>query len=146
MKIKVPASAGTYLIVVRVVRQGNFFFPFHLYVTGKKKSDIFFEKILRRFSMAFDPDQLLQCSRRWSNMTLKERLRVDEIIRELADRQGVSPAQIRREIQECIDDAWANKTRESAAAWLEYFPDGRKPSVEKFIVTLGKRIRNELPN
>lgn len=74
-------------------------------------------------------------------MTITERIRIESLIRELARRNRTSPAAIRRDIQEAIDEAWDNKTPSSAAAWLEYFPDGEKPTVEVFICRLGTELR-----
>lgn len=74
-------------------------------------------------------------------MTFKERIKVNAIIQNLADRDGITPAEVRASIQEAIDEAWDNKTADSAAAWLRYFPNGKKPSIEQFIVTLGKELR-----
>ena len=68
--------------------------------------------------------------------------KVEAVIRELAKKEGCSPAAIRQSIQESIDDAWDNRvSRESTAAWLQYFPDGKKPSVDEFITRLASIIR-----
>ena len=50
--------------------------------------------------------------------------------------------EVRLSIQEAINEAWANSRTDPAAkaAWDEYFPDGRKPSVEAFIAHLGNRL------
>lgn len=74
-------------------------------------------------------------------MKIKERIKVNTIIQNLAARDGVSPAEVRASIQEAIDEAWNNKTTDSAAAWLRYFPNGKKPSIEQFIATLGSELR-----
>lgn len=78
-------------------------------------------------------------------MTLREQLGVDKIIKDLANEEGLSPADVRQSMQDCIDAAWSNKTSDSSEIWLKFFPDGQKPSVEKFIVTLGKELRNRVP-
>lgn len=75
-------------------------------------------------------------------MTLNEYVNVKFIIHNLARTEGKPASEIRCEIQKSIDEAWTNKTAETAAAWLKYFPDGRKPSVEKFIVTVGSKLQS----
>lgn len=74
-------------------------------------------------------------------VTLKERIRAKAVIQELAQREGKSPEEIRRSMQECIDEAWDNKTQTSAAAWLRYFPDGKKPTLEEFMCRLAKELK-----
>lgn len=75
-------------------------------------------------------------------MTLLEFLKVQRVLQSIAARDGVTVLEVRLSIQEAINEAWANsRTDPSAkAAWDEYFPDGRKPSVEAFIAHLGNRL------
>ena len=77
-------------------------------------------------------------------MTLDERLKVQRILKTMADEQGCTIAQIRRSIQVCIDDGWRiswdTNDEEAQQRWLQIFPDGKKPTVDQFIVALAKRI------
>lgn len=76
-------------------------------------------------------------------MTLQEQLRVQKILRVMAYEQGCTTAQIRHSIQEAIDEAWSNTWNNGDVAaqqhWQLIFPDGRKPTVDQFIVALAKR-------
>lgn len=54
---------------------------------------------------------------------------LDGIIREVARRYGVSPEEVRREMQAALDLTWRNGP----------FPNG-KPSLEEFVVTLARSI------
>lgn len=76
------------------------------------------------------------------NMTLLEFLKVQRVLQSIAARDGVTVLEVRLSIQEAINEAWANSRTDPAAkaAWDEYFPDGRKPSVEAFIAHLGNRL------
>lgn len=75
-------------------------------------------------------------------MTLLEFLKVQRVLQSIAARDGVTVLEVRLSIQEAINEAWANSRTDPAAkaAWDEYFPDGRKPSVEAFIAHLGNRL------
>ena len=75
-------------------------------------------------------------------MTLQNLCRAWSKIRLIAEDEGTTPAEVRRSMQESIDKAWDNQTGDSAAAWLTLFPDGKKPSVEHFIITLGYHLRH----
>lgn len=74
-------------------------------------------------------------------MTLKEWIRAKAVIQELADREGKTPGEIRASMQEAIDEAWATADPAAKARQLELFPDGKKPTVEHFMLTLSKYIR-----
>lgn len=61
---------------------------------------------------------------------------MDEIIRKVADRYGVSPEEVRREMQAALDATWAG---EGGPKRDELFPDG-KPSLEEFVVALARNV------
>ena len=48
---------------------------------------------------------------------------------------------IRAEMQKALDESWKNPL--ASAAWKEYFPDGKKPTVEEFIRVISEKIRKE---
>ena len=75
-------------------------------------------------------------------MKLLEFFRVQRVLQDMAARDGGAVLEVRLSIQEAINEAWANSRSdpEAKAAWDKYFPDGRKPSVEQFIVHLGRRL------
>ena len=70
-------------------------------------------------------------------MTFKDYLRVQAVLRATAAREGISVAEVKRNIQEAIDAAWADPAGREAQQ--ELFPEG-KPTPEEMIVRLGKRI------
>lgn len=75
-------------------------------------------------------------------ITIKDKIKLEAMIRDLAEKEGVTPAEIRQSMQETIDDAWDNKGKRGCAnAWLKYFPDGKKPTLEEFLVRLASIIR-----
>ena len=75
-------------------------------------------------------------------MTIEEKLRAKLVIREVARRENKSPAAARAAMQEALDEAWEQslKDPEGAAVWRGYFPDGKKPSLDEFIVRMAKLL------
>ena len=75
-------------------------------------------------------------------MTIEEKLRAKLVIREVARQEGKSPATVRAAMQEALDDAWEKSLNdpEGSAVWRGYFPDGKKPSLDEFIVQMAKHI------
>ena len=64
------------------------------------------------------------------------------VIRRTADHFGESELQIRKDMQEALDAAWATDDPAAKKLQEELFPDG-KPSLEQFIVTLGRYIKDQ---
>lgn len=68
-------------------------------------------------------------------MTVEEKQRVQNIINQIAWKQGVAPDAVRASMQEALDEAWKRSLKEPAtrATWKIYFPANEKPSLEEFI-------------
>ena len=77
-------------------------------------------------------------------MTLIEWLKVKKILWIMATQQGCTMAQIRHDIQVCIDDAWncawTPGNLKDQINWQRVFPGGKKPTVEQFIVAMARRL------
>lgn len=73
-------------------------------------------------------------------MTIKEKIKVQRVIRMLAQRDGIRPEDVRASMQEAIDAAWENQ--DPAVRWkqLQMFPAG-KPTVEAFVLRLAKELK-----
>ena len=73
---------------------------------------------------------------------LQDFVRVQRVLRHLAEAQNLTVRQVRRWIQEAIDEAWVNSRGDPAAKakWDTYFPDGHKPTLEEFMVHLGNQL------
>lgn len=56
-------------------------------------------------------------------------------VRQIAEKYGVSPKQVEKDMKEAIHIAILNrnKTLESQALWDKLSPDGSEPTVEDFI-------------
>ncbi len=76
-------------------------------------------------------------------MTYDEIMKVWTIFEIMAAKKGITPAEIRKELQEGIDLAWASTDPIIQANHLRLFPQG-KPSVEAFLLKLAKDLKNEL--
>lgn len=74
-------------------------------------------------------------------MTISEWLRAKAVIQTIATQEGKTPAEIRASMQEAIDEAWNTDDPAARAKQLQLFPDGKKPTVERFMLTLSKYIR-----
>ena len=75
-------------------------------------------------------------------MTIEEKLRAKLVIREVARQEGKTPAAVRAAMQKALDEAWERslKDPEGTATWRGYFPSGKKPSLDEFIVQMAKQI------
>lgn len=75
------------------------------------------------------------------NVKLGDKLRAKAVIRQVAEQQGLSTAEVRREMQLALDEAWATADHGAQQRQHELFPDG-KPSLEQFIMTLAGELRS----
>lgn len=73
-------------------------------------------------------------------MKIFDTMRGKAAIQETADRFGQSPEQVRRDMQEAIDAAWASDDPAALELQHQLFPEG-KPTPERFILALSKVIR-----
>ncbi len=75
-------------------------------------------------------------------MKIFDTMKGRSVIRRTAGHFGQSEQQIRKDMQEALDAAWG--TDDPAAKELQgkLFPDG-KPTLEQFIVTLGRHIKEQ---
>ena len=77
-------------------------------------------------------------------MTLIEWLKAKKTLCILAAQQGRSVADIRGAIQAAIDDAWNRAwtpgNLHAQVAWQRLFPGGNKPTVEQFLVVMGRKL------
>lgn len=71
-------------------------------------------------------------------MTFASKIRVNALFLELAQKRGVSPAAVRKEIQKAIDEAW--ECQDPGVRWkqLQLFPTG-KPTPEQFIAQVARQ-------
>ena len=61
---------------------------------------------------------------------------MDEIIRKVAERYGVTTDEVRREMQAALDATWAGQ---GGSERDRLFPNG-KPSLEEFVTTLARSV------
>ena len=64
------------------------------------------------------------------------------IFKENAKQHGVSVAEVMRDIQEAIDEAWNNPDPAIRESQRKMFPNG-KPSIEEFIKAMAKQMKWE---
>lgn len=72
-------------------------------------------------------------------MTTAEKNRVDAVIQNLAQREGIPSEEVRKRMQESIDAAWDSQDPDAQAYQRQLFPAG-KPTLEAFIVRLAREI------
>lgn len=56
-----------------------------------------------------------------------------DVIREIAKRHGVSPEEVRAEMEQAIGQAFAAQAPKARKLWGEVAPDGTQPTPEEFI-------------
>ena len=62
-----------------------------------------------------------------------------KIYREIARKHGVSVTEVKRDMQEAIDEAYKNPTFH---AWCVYSKD-EKPTIDEFVEHLARRVKTE---
>lgn len=75
-------------------------------------------------------------------MKILDNMKGRSVIRCTADHFGESELQVRKDMQEALDAAWATDDPAAKKLQEDLFPDG-KPTLEQFIVTLGRHIREQ---
>lgn len=63
------------------------------------------------------------------------------VIKKVAEKYGTTPDEVRKEISLAIDMGYSNPDPEVQEMWKKLFPDGKKPSPEKFIKVLAKEVK-----
>ena len=74
-------------------------------------------------------------------MTPSELLRTRRALKTVAAREGTTVAQVKQNIQEAINEAWASPVGHTAQQRL--FPGG-KPTVEEFLITVTAYVNVKL--
>lgn len=75
-------------------------------------------------------------------MKIFDTMRGRASIRRTADHFGQSEEQIRKDMQEALDAAWATADPAAKKLQEEMFPGG-KPTLEQFIATVARQIREQ---
>lgn len=69
-----------------------------------------------------------------------------KIIRQVAKNNGVSPKEVERDIKAAIRAAMASENPETQAFWREISPNGKEPSVDRFLKFCAKRCKDTIDN
>lgn len=79
-------------------------------------------------------------------MTIKERIQARLVLCAVAQKYGQPVEQVRQEMQTAIDAAWDQAWQpgnlQAQVEWQRWFPGGRKPSLEQFLITMGQQLRS----
>ena len=75
-------------------------------------------------------------------MKLFDNLKSKAAIRGTADHFGQTPEQVRLDMQEAIDEAWATADPAAKALQEQLFPAG-KPTPEQFIATVARYMKDK---
>ena len=77
-------------------------------------------------------------------MTTKEWFKAKKAIRNMANMQGITIEQARMLMETYIDEAWKHVwtpgNLNDQVTWQKLFPDGKKPTVEQYIVAMGRKL------
>lgn len=63
---------------------------------------------------------------------------VNKLLKSMAEKEGTSVEEIRKEMQNAIDAGFANTDPAVKAKWTEMWGEGRKPTVDEFICKMYK--------
>lgn len=63
------------------------------------------------------------------------------IMEQIAAQEHTTPEEVYQDIQNTIDGAFSDPDPSIRAAWNNYFPSGKKPTPEEFIIKMAKIIR-----
>ena len=67
-------------------------------------------------------------------------------LRKVAEENGVSVEEVRREIQAIIDDLYNNDDPEIKSKWRSITETGQKPNVEQMIEYLTAKVTSQMNN
>lgn len=70
-------------------------------------------------------------------MKFMDKLKGQAVIRQVAQREGLSEGEVRRQMQAALDAAWDSTDGAVKAEQARLFPDG-KPTLEQFILTVAR--------
>lgn len=76
-------------------------------------------------------------------LSFKELARCRQIIRDVAENDGQTEAEVRKQMQALLDISWSQDDPGMRAKLDALFPDG-KPSLEEFILILSGEVREGL--
>ena len=66
----------------------------------------------------------------------------EKLIRIIADKNGVTPGDVEREMQTAIDEGMKSRDPAIRKTWAKLSPSGRKPSPKDVIEYAVNRVRN----
>lgn len=70
-------------------------------------------------------------------------MKFDNIIRQIAMQNGVTPAEVKKDMQEAIREAMASPDPKVQAEWKKISPSGKEPSIEELLTYLTLRLVSE---
>lgn len=75
-------------------------------------------------------------------MSIRNNIKGKAVIRRTAQHYDMPTAEVRAEIQKCLDDAWNTDDPAVKQAQEKLFPEG-KPTMEEFICRVAAAIKRE---
>ena len=66
-----------------------------------------------------------------------------DVIKEIAKRHGVSPEEVRAEMEQAIKLAFGNQDPKARKLWEKLAPDGTQPTPEEFISRVAHMAKRE---
>lgn len=67
-------------------------------------------------------------------------MKFDNIIRQIAMQNGVTPAEVKKDMQEAIREAMASPEPKVQAEWQKISPNGTEPSIEELLTYLSLKL------
>lgn len=64
---------------------------------------------------------------------------IERVIARIAEQAGTTPGEVRQDMQEALDAAWASNDLATKRRQYELFPEG-KPTLEQFILLMAAQL------
>ena len=67
-----------------------------------------------------------------------------KIIKQIAIKNGVSPAEVEADMREAMRAGMASTDPHAQELWKQIAPDGKEPSIDRFLEFVSGRVKSEM--
>ena len=67
-----------------------------------------------------------------------------KIIKQIAIKNGVSPAEVEADMREAMQAGMASTDPRAQELWKQIAPDGKEPSIDRFLEFVSGRVKSEM--
>lgn len=70
-------------------------------------------------------------------------MKTNKIIKQIAKERNMTPKEVEEEMRSAIREAMATKDPQAQALWKQIAPDGKEPSIDKFLEFCADRLHKQ---